>query len=164
MSKLTETIEVDCAPFYALHHAERYFTVHRRDVTPGTISLHVDFSKLKLPGGSQARHDVRVKHELVKESGKPDELAISWDPDDRTVPSFHGRLRAEAAGDEGKTLFLLDGSYTPPLGVAGAAFDLVVGRRIASATISALLEELKGFVESDYRTARATNLADSPKE
>ncbi|MBV8198539.1 MAG: hypothetical protein JO263_10415 [Candidatus Eremiobacteraeota bacterium] len=162
MSKIKETIEVKCPRFYALHHAERFFSVHRRGVTPDTVSLRVDFAKLKLPGASEARHDVAVRHQLWGEPGKDQALNISWDPHDATVPSFSGTLRA-AERDGGSTL-TLDGEYKPPLGVAGAAFDLVAGRRIASATIRTLLEEMKEFIESDFQIARATDLAESPKE
>jgi len=162
VSNLKETIEVECPTFYAMHHAERFFTVHRRDQTPGTLTLRIDLSSLKFPGTGQARHDVRVTHELVEEQGKK-KLALSWDPEDQTVPRFTGTLAASEK-DGGKTTFTLDGTYTPPLGVAGAAFDLVVGRKIASATARALLEDIKRFVESDFQTALATNLASSPKE
>lgn len=163
MTKLTETIEVACPNHYVMHHAQRYFAVHRRDVTPGTISLRVDLSSLKLPGTAQARHDVRVAHTLLHEPGRSDRLHLAWDPDDKTVPRFAGTLSGEEAGD-GKSLLTLDGGYEPPLGLAGAAFDAIVGKRVASATIRTLLEDMKQFIESDFRTALATNLASSPKE
>ena len=121
-----------------------------------------DLSSLKLPGSGQARHDVRVQHELAGEDDKK-HLALSWDPEDQTVPRFNGTL-SSSAGEPGKTILTLDGTYTPPLGVAGKAFDLIVGRKIATATARALLEDIKKFVESDYQTAAATNLASSPKD
>ncbi len=163
MSKIRETIGVACPMHYIMNHAQRFFTVHRRDVTPGTIALRVDLSALNLPGAAQARHDVHVEHELRREPGKPGEIAVSWDPADRTVPSFAGTLHCSEGG-EGETILALDGEYEPPLGVAGAVFDLVVGRRIAAATLQALLEDIKRFVEADFKTALSTNLADSPKE
>jgi len=126
------------------------------------LTLRVDLSSLKLPGSSEARHNVRVKHELTEKDGAKT-LALSWDPQDRTVPRFAGTLSA-GEKDPGATTLTLEGAYTPPLGVAGAAFDLVAGRKIASATAHGLLEDIKEFIESDYRTARATNLASSPKE
>jgi len=162
VSKIKESIEVACPRYYALHHAERFFTVHRRGVSPGTISLRVDFSRLKLPGASQARHDVQVEHKLSGQPGKDQLLNLAWDPRDPTVPSFTGTL--SAAENDGTTILALDGSYSPPLGVAGAAFDVVAGRRIASATIRTLLEEMKEFIESDFQTALSTDLASSPKE
>jgi hypothetical protein len=162
VSDLHETIDVQCPPFYAMHHAERFFTVHRRDHTPGTLILRVDLSSLKMPGTSEARHEVRVTHERVEEDGRA-RLRLSWDPRDQTVPQFAGTLSSREK-DPGTTTLVLGGSYKPPLGVAGAAFDLVVGRKIAASTARALLADIKEFIESDYRTARETNLASSPKE
>jgi len=162
VSDLRETIDVRCPPFYAMHHAERFFTVHRRDHTPGMLTLRVDLSSLKLPGTSEARHEVRVTHELVEENGSR-QLRLAWDPQDQTVPQFTGTLSSEEK-DPGTTTLVLAGNYKPPLGIAGAAFDLVVGRKIAAATAQALLRDIKEFIESDYQTARETNLASSPKE
>ena len=147
---------------YVMQHVLRFFTVRRRDVAPGTISLHVDLSNLNLPGSAQARHTVSVRHALLAEPGTPGVLELSWDPEDRTVPSFKGTLRCE--GGDGKSALALEGAYKPPLGVAGAVFDLVVGRRMASATLQSLLSDIKTFVEADFQTALSTNLADSPKD
>lgn len=163
MTKLNETIEVDCPVHNIMHHAERYFTVHRRGAIPGKISLTVDLSQLNLPGTAQARHEVRVEHELVQKPGEPEALALAWDPDDRTVPHFSGVLHA-VRKEGGGSLLTLSGGYDPPMGVAGAAFDAIVGRRIAVATVRSLLEDVKQFIESDFQTALRTTLASSPKE
>jgi hypothetical protein len=160
MSDLKGTIDVECPTFYALHHAERFFTLRRRDHTPGMLTLRVDLSSLKLPGSSQARHDVRVRHELREIQGKK-QLALAWDPEDQTVPRFAGTLTAGEKAP-GETTLTLEGGYEPPLGVAGKAFDLVVGRKIALATARALLDDLKQFIELDYKAAK--DLASSPKE
>jgi hypothetical protein len=162
MSDLKEAIDVACPTFYALHHAERFFTVHRRDRTPGVLTLRVDLSSLGLPGSSQALHEVSVTVEPTEEQGQK-RLAITWDPKDKSVPRFSGALKSGEQAP-GTTRLTLEGTYTPPLGVAGKAFDLVVGRKIAAATARALLEDIKQFVESDFATAKATNLASSPKE
>lgn len=162
-SDLKETIDVACPTFYALHHAERFFTLERRDHTPGVLTLRVDPSSLKLPGSSQARHEVRVLHEMREIKGEK-KLALAWDdPQDQTVPRFAGTLTA-GEKEPGITTLTLEGGYEPPLGVAGKAFDLIVGRKIASATARALLVDLKQFIESDYEAAKATKLASSPKE
>ncbi|MBV9056250.1 MAG: hypothetical protein JO078_08580 [Candidatus Eremiobacteraeota bacterium] len=163
MSELKETIKVKCPRHYVMHHAERYFSVHRRDVAPGTIALKVDLSSLKLPGATQARHDVRVQHQLVGKGGEPDALSLSWDPEDKTVPRFAGMLES-AQADAGNSILILEGAYEPPFALVGAAFDAVVGKRIASATLRSLLEDMREFIEKDFQTALATNLADSPKD
>ncbi len=162
MSDLKEAIEVACPTFYALHHAERFFTVHRRDRAPDVLMLRVDLSSLGLPGSSQALHEVRVTHALTEDKGQKG-LALTWDPQDKTVPRFSGTLTSSESAP-GTTTLTLEGTYTPPLGIAGKAFDLIVGRKMAAATARALLEDIKQFVEADFQTARATNLASSPKE
>src|SRR5579875_1283332 len=68
MSTLREHIDVKCPRYYLIHHAKRYFTVHRSGQAPGTFSLAVDMSKVGLPGNVQARHDVRMRYEISKEA------------------------------------------------------------------------------------------------
>jgi hypothetical protein len=63
-----------------------------------------------------------------------------------------------------RTALTLEGEYDAPFGAAGAVFDAVLGRRIASVTAKALLQDMKEFIEPDYQMALATNLASSPKE
>ena len=46
----------------------------------------------------------------------------------------------------------------------GAVFAAVLGKKIASATAAALLQDVKQFIESDYQSAETTTLASSPKE
>jgi hypothetical protein len=54
-----------------------------------------------------------------------------------------------------ETLLLLDGSYTPPLGPFGAAFDRLVGRHLADTTATDLLARLGSALEADERAFRA---------
>ncbi|MBV8298663.1 MAG: hypothetical protein JO083_03755 [Candidatus Eremiobacteraeota bacterium] len=70
-------------------------------------------------------------------------LDISWEPrDGGPYPSFSGTLSA-AEDAIGWSRIEIDGTYKAPFGVAGAAFDAAVGRRIAQATAAELLAELK---------------------
>ena len=163
MSTLREHVEVKCAYHYLIHHAERYFSVHRRNQTPGTFSLAVDMSKVGFPGKIQARHDVRIRYEVRERGENQKAIALSWDPDDRFVPTFVGELYGERR-DGGMSGLTLAGSYDVPMGRLGAVFDAVLGRRIATATTVALLQDIRQFIESDYEMARATSLASSPKE
>jgi hypothetical protein len=68
---------------------------------------------------------------------------IAWDAG-RTMgglptPGFSGTLTLGAGEDYGETALQLDGRYDPPGGAAGRAFDEIVGRRIAHATMHELL-------------------------
>ncbi len=163
MANLTERIDVKCPHHFLMRHTERYFAVHRRDQTPGTFGLTVDMSRVGLPGKVQARHDVRMSYRILKDAAGHDVIDLTWDPDDRFVPSFAGSLSGERR-DDGYSGLSLAGTYEAPFGAIGAMFDAVLGRRIAAATARALLEDVKRFVESDYQTALSTSLAESPKE
>jgi hypothetical protein len=61
-----------------------------------------------------------------------------------------------SAADEGAGVCRLDleGDYVPPLGAAGAAFDAVLGKRIAQATVGDLLLRLKAVCEEAYAAER----------
>ncbi len=68
---------------------------------------------------------------------------ISWDAG-RTAnglptPAFAGSLTLSAGEDYGETVLQLDGAYDPPGGPAGRAFDELLGRRVAHATMHELL-------------------------
>jgi hypothetical protein len=163
MSNVRETLNVRCPFHEIIHHAERYFSVHRRGQSPGMFNLNVDMSRVGLPGNVQARHDVHVRYKVSKAEGKPDTILLTWDPDDRFVPTFNGTI-AGARLERGETALTLEGEYDAPFGVAGAVFDAVLGRRIASVTAKSLLQDMKEFIEPDYQMALATTLASSPKE
>jgi hypothetical protein len=163
VSTLRENIDVKCPTHYLIHHAERYFTVHRRGQTPGTFSLTVDMSKVGLPGNVQARHDVRMLYKVSEGANHQDAIVLTWDPDDRFVPKFAGALSGERL-EGGESRLTLEGQYNAPFGPVGAAFDVILGRRIAAATANALLQDMKEFIESDYQMALSTTLASSPKE
>ncbi len=49
----------------------------------------------------------------------------------------------------------LDGAYVPPLGLAGAVFDSVVGHHIALAAARELLDEIKTGMELAFQTGAA---------
>jgi hypothetical protein len=69
--------------------------------------------------------------------------SIAWDAGRTTrgipTPGFTGTLTLSAGEDYDETEIKLDGGYDAPGGFAGRAFDELLGRRIAHATLSALL-------------------------
>lgn len=76
-----------------------------------------------------------------QEQGRPhDEIAFSWNAAHPLLPGFQGviRLRIRALC----TLVRIEGSYRPPLGVAGVAFDALAGCHIARRTLDDLLVRL----------------------
>jgi len=162
-ARIKENTLVDCPLHEVMYYAERYFSVHRRGQQPGVFTLSIDSTSLKIPGHVEARHDVKVAYELKGDPGHPDAISLAWDPQDKIMPKFAGVLHAERR-EAAHVMLILEGEYTPPFGIVGAAFDAVLGQRIASATAAALLQDIKTFIESTYGDARQTTLASSPKD
>jgi hypothetical protein len=73
-------------------------------------------------------------------------LDVEWKPKDGgPYPVFHGTLSVADEG-AGWSRIDLDGTYQPPFGLAGAAFDAAVGHRIAEATASELLSQFRDLL------------------
>jgi hypothetical protein len=70
-------------------------------------------------------------------------------------PRFEGTVEVKGDEDYDSFLLVLSGSYDPPLGALGEAFDAVVGRWIAIATARDLLERIRETVEAAYRVQEA---------
>lgn len=93
-----------------------------------------------------------LKLSLAREYAGYEIMDIRWRPHGGgPYPVFRGTLSVE----EGVGNFCrldLDGSYVPPLGVAGAVFDAVVGHRIAVNAARQLLDEIKTGFELAFQT------------
>ena len=89
-------------------------------------------------------------------AGHGAEIHVAWQANEHagSYPSFRGTLKA-VEGSAHDAVLNLAGFYSPPGGAAGAAFDAVVGVRIAYATIERLLREIADGAAHDYgaRTA-----------
>jgi hypothetical protein len=132
-----------------------------RDFTTVRCSYTVVPLRLARRFGEQPALPLRVpvadlhveKDVLVQLSPKPgyagyELLDIRWEPKDGgAYPAFHGTLSIADEG-AGWSRIELDGTYTPPLGVLGLAFDAAVGHRIAAATAAEFLAEIKRVVST----------------
>jgi len=99
----------------------------------------------------ERRHDERA-------GGGP--LQVAWHPlGGGPFPAFRGTLTIEADEDYTSSRLALDGEYTPPLGVPGAAFDAALGHRIAQATARDLLSRIGTTIESAYQGAEEVKAA-----
>lgn len=110
-------------------------------------------------------HVELAKHVLVRYARGTDPMhfdepwKISWVAEPGGIyPSFDGQLAVRA--DEGyrTSLLELQGTYTPPLGAAGRAFDAVIGRRIAGGTAQNLLSEIARQMRERYLREEAAKL------
>jgi len=147
---LTEiSIERRCAcPFsIAQEYAQQYL---KRTETGGPEPLVV--YPFALPFFS-LRRSVAMSFSLASDETEPgrahDQVLVRWTSGFGLLPDFRGtiRFRPEHAG----TLVMIDGSYKPPLGRPGAAFDRLIGKWIATSTISDLLRRITSSLEEQQR-------------
>ena len=118
------------------------------DEVPGRLQTYLAGNDaaiaLRLPiGDLRLERDVDVR--LTPKPGYPGYklLDVSWAPrDGGPYPAFTGTLTVADEG-AGWSRIELDGTYKPPFGVVGAAVDAAVGHRIAAATATELLVDLK---------------------
>jgi hypothetical protein len=83
-------------------------------------------------------------------------FAVHWEAEgDGPYPVFDGFLTVEGGDDYDMFRLALNGTYQPPLGVAGAVFDLVLGNRIADQTAHELLSETAGVMEARFANEEA---------
>ncbi len=75
---------------------------------------------------------------------------IHWKPQAGPYAEFDGELTVRADETYKSGLLELVGSYRPPGGVLGAAFDWAAGYRIARATAQELLARIGNEMESRY--------------
>lgn len=84
---------------------------------------------------------------------------IRWTPEPGGIyPSFEGKISAYVNERDGTTILDLSGRYTPPLGLAGEAFDHVLGRRLTSETAHDILANLAAQMKTRYAFEEAREL------
>jgi hypothetical protein len=153
MAYLRELIEAQSPPSLALAAIERYLASKRN-----VLNLIVPLGALGLPSNLELEKPVYVQFMPARRNklmlGRRNErLHLRWKPDG-PYPAFEGFLAIRPWS--GKTQIELRGSYEPPFGALGEAFDSAVGYRIAHATAHALLNDLKEELERDFAAVKAT--------
>jgi len=129
---------------FTLAHVPAYLkrTFGGRDYGP----LSLDFT-VPLAGGLSLEKPVRIALEQADDGG----VGVRWEPlEGGAFPHFHGTFQAQAGHGEICEL-TLTGSYVPPGGTAGRAFDALVGYRIARASLGGLLARIAAATAADYR-------------
>lgn len=93
----------------------------------------------------EVRVEVRPKHDDALDA---DVVEIAWKPEGTTIfPPFEGTLAVVHDHTADRAILKIDGTYTPPFGAAGQAFDATIGRQIAVATAREFLRDLKRAIE-----------------
>jgi hypothetical protein len=130
-----------------LHHAEA-----------GEAEAQIHVPVRLLPAFFQRRVAVTFGlHADATEAGRPhEEIRLRWNAGTPLLPDFRGTLRFRIAGPG--TDVLVEGTYRAPFGALGRAFDDVVGRHIARASIGDLARRIATALETSERAWRSRQL------
>ena len=72
---------------------------------------------------------------------------VQWAPEGGgPFPLFSGEIAIDGDEDAKDCTIVLRGKYETPLGLLGAAFDIVLGNQIARASAAGLLKEIGDYV------------------
>lgn len=150
MSELLERRVVACPYHLARQYLEEDLAARAVSNEPGPLSL-----TLGVPGGELVK-DVVVRYGPASDPMHFDQpWSVSWKPQAGPYPEFDGELTVRADENYESSLLELKGSYRPPGGALGAAFDWALGGRIAAATAQALLERIGAQMEARYNADEA---------
>jgi hypothetical protein len=114
---------------------------------------------LPLPGAlrRRVRFSFKVQYDAIGTLRRQsDEILFRWRAGSFWLPDFGGTLRFRIASYR-ETLLVLEGTYVPPFGIAGRAFDELFGREIAATTAEDLLARVGAGLEADERAFRAAH-------
>jgi hypothetical protein len=146
MSEIHECLTVLCPFEQTPAAAAAYVASLQTENDAHTIPIRMNVGDLTV----ERRVDIKIKHSRAYPGFEI--MEIAWKPHEGgPYPIFRGTLSVEDVGGNFSRLDL-DGAYDPPLGIVGAAFDAVVGHRIAVAGARQLLEEIKNGMELAFQT------------
>jgi hypothetical protein len=151
MSEIHESITA-AVPFERIPAlAERYLASVRTETGDAIVPL-----RLKV-GDLTVEREVRMKIASTRRYPGYEIMEVRWEAvGGGPYPVFTGMLCAEQETISHCRLDL-DGGYDPPGGIAGAAFDAVLGHRIAEETARVLLVHLKEAFEKSHAEGAAVS-------
>lgn len=116
-----------------------------------TLSAFVPATNLELT------KNVRVRYEHATDEMHFDEpWIVRWVPEGGGIyPSFDGRIQVRADETYESSILEIEGTYTPPLGAAGRAFDTAIGHTIAATTAQRLLAAIADEMRARYQSEEA---------
>ncbi|MHB8151821.1 MAG: hypothetical protein ACYDG3_01940 [Bacillati bacterium] len=161
MSELFQRCPVQCPYIRAKDYLDKALSTVAQSREPQTLTLRVPLAGAHGHGLQKA---VTVTYGIGSDPMHFDQIwQVHWAPcDGGPYPEFDGTLAVRADDTYEHSFLELRGAYRPPLGVPGAAFDAVLGSRIASLTARQLLGQLGHDMEARYvaeeRAKHAGNL------
>lgn len=161
MSTLQQRRVVHCPYHRAKLFMEDLFGELAEKGQTKTVPLRVPLGS---NGGPALQKDVEMTARIGADPMHFDEpWNVHWTPSGGgPYPEFGGTLTVRGDETYETCLLELSGEYVPPLGTAGAAFDSIVGNRIAAATAREFLQELGDELESRYRLEESEKAAPPP--
>ena len=145
MSEISESRIVRCPYNLARGYLAQSAGARAASGAAGSLTL-----TLSIPGGELVKNVVVTYGSAVDPMHFDEPWHIHWEPRSGPYPVFDGELTVRADETYETSRLELQGTYNPPGGTLGVAFDRVVGKRIAAATAQALLERIGGEMESRY--------------
>lgn len=141
-TRLRDHIAVSCPIAEAQSRLETFFAKNRGSDGVTHLGLRVPLGGIA--DGLALEHEANVEARRGRDDQNLNDLIrIRWQPEGGgPYPSFEGTLVTWAEHDPTETFIELDGTYTPPLGAGGEAFDASLGRAIAHRTARAFLEDV----------------------
>ena len=153
LSRVSAQRIVRCPFSVAIEYAGGFF----REVADRGAEVGVPLRALVPTLGGRLRQPVHIVATQRPDDAEPgrahDAFEVCWTAGTRFFPDFRGTLRLRIASVD-ETLLALEGEYRAPFGALGAAFDAVIGRRIANATICDLLVRLANEMEQRQASFR----------
>lgn len=150
MSTMKASLIVETPFSQAADLVERFFA--SENAKDGAVTL-----RLSAPGAGIGIDSFAVGHDVVasfrRHKGPNESIVfdLHWESaDGGPFPVFDGNLTVAEDETYETCRLILEGSYTPPGRVAGAAFDAALGSRIAYATGQDLLERMRRFLRAGY--------------
>jgi len=158
VSLLYEQTLVDVPPAQGGRRLEDFLRAHgNHEPDIARLDLRLNFSIPGLP-----RPFTIQKSVIATFSAEPlsadmiPHYRVSWAPSEGgPFPLFGGTLSIAGNEDYEHFMLILTGSYEPPIGIAGGAFDALAGRFIARATARDLLAQIRDSIEAAFAVDEA---------
>lgn len=150
MSALHLKRPVACVSGQAPQHLERWFAEHAK----GNLCVLALRAPIALPGLPELAlgRDCVIHVVRAVPASMIQQYAVRWESaNGGPFPQFRGTLSILNDEDYGSCFLALDGTYRPPLGRPGVAFDLAIGHTIAESCGNDLLERIGTYIEQSYR-------------
>lgn len=158
MTTLSRRVLIHCPLAQAPRLLESFFQVHGDPRGESArFDVGVEATIPGIPAPISLNHGVvaTLKYDPHPTDMHP-RFGVEWAPTgDGPLPKFSGTLSIESDEDYDAFFAALEGQYEPPLGIAGRAFDALVGHRIAEATADQLLHRIRDYVEKAYAAEEA---------